>query len=204
MKSGRSNRIIIIHPSAIIREGLASMIKEMFQSDSLMLEKPENLNNYLDFSDHKIIFLIDYAFHRSYFTKKTEHFKLKNEVKTITINDPQSSSECDPSCNCCFNTHDTKMRLKSLLRPFIDSSPSDARSNHTDLTDREIEVVKLVALGKTNKEIAHKLCISIHTVISHRKNITEKLGIKSISGITVYAILNKFIDANTIDPDALI
>ena len=64
--------------------------------------------------------------------------------------------------------------------------------------------MQLVALGNSNKEIAEKLFISIHTVISHRKNITEKLGIKSISGLTVYAILNKLIDTNSIDPEQLI
>ncbi|NJO92945.1 MAG: hypothetical protein HC831_31265, partial [Chloroflexia bacterium] len=49
-----------------------------------------------------------------------------------------------------------------------------------------------------------KLFISIHTVISHRKNITEKLGIKSISGLTVYAVLNKLIDTESINPEQLI
>ena len=59
-------------------------------------------------------------------------------------------------------------------------------------------------MGYANKEIAEKLFISIHTVISHRKNITDKLGIKSISGLTVYAILNKLIDTENIDPATLI
>jgi DNA-binding CsgD family transcriptional regulator len=74
----------------------------------------------------------------------------------------------------------------------------------TDLSEREKDVLQLVALGHSNKEIAEKLFISIHTVISHRKNITEKLGIKSISGLTVYAILNKMIDTEHIDPTSLI
>ena len=45
-----------------------------------------------------------------------------------------------------------------------------------------------------NKEIADQMNISIHTVISHRKNITRKTGIKSVSGLTVYALLNNLID----------
>ncbi len=67
------------------------------------------------------------------------------------------------------------------------------------LTEREIDVLKLVATGCSNKEIAQKLYISIHTVITHRKNITEKLSIKSISGLTVYAILNNLIDDDSLD-----
>ena len=51
-----------------------------------------------------------------------------------------------------------------------------------------------VARGLTNKEIAEDLFISTHTVITHRKNIVRKLGIKTVSGLTVYAILNKIID----------
>ena len=62
------------------------------------------------------------------------------------------------------------------------------------LSEREKKVLELVARGLINKEIGDKLFISIHTVISHRKNITRKLGIKSVSGLTVYAIINKLID----------
>jgi len=51
----------------------------------------------------------------------------------------------------------------------------------------------LTSKGKTNKEIADDLFLSIHTVVTHRKNITNKLGIKSISGLTVYAIINGFV-----------
>ncbi len=65
--------------------------------------------------------------------------------------------------------------------------------NSDELTDREKDVLQKVALGKTNKEVANELFISTHTVISHRKNITRKLGIKTVSGLTVYAILNQLI-----------
>jgi DNA-binding CsgD family transcriptional regulator len=62
-----------------------------------------------------------------------------------------------------------------------------------EISDREKEVLQLVALGLTNKEIAEKLFISSHTVITHRKNITSKLGIKTIAGLTVYAVIHKLI-----------
>jgi len=63
----------------------------------------------------------------------------------------------------------------------------------TQLSDRETEIVKLVARGLTNKEIADTLFISPHTVMTHRKNISARLGIKTISGLTVYAILKNII-----------
>ena len=68
----------------------------------------------------------------------------------------------------------------------------------SELTPREREVLILLVQGYINKEIADKLYISLTTVISHRKNITEKLGIKSISGLTIYAVMNGFIDADRI------
>ena len=64
-----------------------------------------------------------------------------------------------------------------------------------ELSDRERDVLVLVARGLTNKEIASELNISPHTVISHRKNIVHKTGIRSVAGLTVYAVLNKFIDS---------
>ncbi|MCU4164757.1 response regulator transcription factor [Carboxylicivirga caseinilyticus] len=67
-----------------------------------------------------------------------------------------------------------------------------------DLSPREKSILKCVALGLTNKEIAEKEFISTHTVISHRKNITRKLGIKTVSGLTVYAIINNIIHMNDI------
>lgn len=62
-----------------------------------------------------------------------------------------------------------------------------------ELSDREKEILIELLKGLTNKEIAQYYNISIHTVISHRKNITRKTGIKSLSGLTVYALLNNLI-----------
>lgn len=62
------------------------------------------------------------------------------------------------------------------------------------LSQREIEVLALVVKGLTNKEVADKLNVGLTTIISHRKNITEKLGIKSVSGLTVFAITNGIIE----------
>lgn len=66
------------------------------------------------------------------------------------------------------------------------------------LSSREIEVLVLITKGFINKEIADKLNISLTTVITHRKNITEKLGIKSVSGLTIYAVMNGYVEADRI------
>lgn len=66
------------------------------------------------------------------------------------------------------------------------------------LSDREIEVLSLIAQGYLNKEIADKLNIGLTTVISHRKNIQEKLGMKSVSALTIYAVMHDYVDVNKI------
>ena len=66
------------------------------------------------------------------------------------------------------------------------------------LSDRETDVLKLLSGGLSNKEIACNLNISIHTVISHRKNISRKTGIKSQSGLTIYALSNNIISLDNL------
>ena len=66
------------------------------------------------------------------------------------------------------------------------------------LTDREIEVMSLIVQGYINKEIADKLNIGLATVITHRKNIMDKLGLKSVSALTIYAVMHGYVDINSI------
>lgn len=66
------------------------------------------------------------------------------------------------------------------------------------LSDREVEVMALIVSGLINKEIAARLNISIATVITHRKNIMDKLGIKSVSALTVYAVMHGYVDISAI------
>ncbi len=66
------------------------------------------------------------------------------------------------------------------------------------LSDREIEVMSLIVQGYINKEIADKLNIGLSTVITHRKNIMDKLGMKSVSALTIYAVTHGYVDINNI------
>ncbi len=86
-------------------------------------------------------------------------------------------------------------RLEEIFRR--DERPAGT-GDREDLTVREMDVLRLVARGFINKQIADKLSISLHTVISHRKNITRKLGIRTVSGLTMYALLNGLISSKDI------
>lgn len=74
-----------------------------------------------------------------------------------------------------------------------EESGDDSVSHGDKLSSREVEILAGVASGLLNKEIAAKYNISIHTVIAHRKNIARKTGIKTIAGLTAFAILNNLI-----------
>lgn len=74
------------------------------------------------------------------------------------------------------------------------AEPMAEEERADELSAREKDILVAVAGGATNKEIADRLNISIHTVVTHRKNISRKLGIRTISGLTVYAIMNNLIE----------
>ena len=78
------------------------------------------------------------------------------------------------------------------LSDIVETSHSN-RTEGNELSQREVEVLCLLAKGLTNKEIADRLFISVNTVLTHRKNISSKLGIRSVSGLSVYAIMNGYI-----------
>lgn len=73
------------------------------------------------------------------------------------------------------------------------------KDNSHTLTAREKEIIVCIIKGLSNKQIAEQLCISTHTVISHRKNITQKLQIHSTAGLTIYAIVNKLVEIDDLD-----
>ncbi len=64
------------------------------------------------------------------------------------------------------------------------------------LSSRENEIITLVAEGLTNVQIADLLCLSTHTVNTHRKNIMAKLGVKNTAGIVMYAVKSNFVSPN--------
>lgn len=85
---------------------------------------------------------------------------------------------------------DTTDTIVQRLNKMLPDGGETADNPEGQLTQREIEVLKQIASGKTNKEIADALNISVNTAITHRKNITRKLGIRSASGLSLFALMN--------------
>ena len=102
------------------------------------------------------------------------------------------------SFHAVVNITDSEEQIvRKLQQRMQQSSPDHADGN--ELTVREKDILVSIARGMTNKEIADTHSISVHTVISHRKNIVRKTGIRSVSGLTIYAVLNNLIDMKEID-----
>lgn len=80
-----------------------------------------------------------------------------------------------------------------VLKEFVNLARLSSGSSRNILTEREREILQLVAEGMTNQEIAAKLCISASTVDTHRKNIMAKLDIHSVAGLVKYAIRHKIV-----------
>ena len=85
------------------------------------------------------------------------------------------------------------MKLNHLL-----CTDDDEENEQDTLSQREKEIITCVVKGMTNKAIAEQLFLSIHTVITHRRNIARKLQIHSPAGLTIYAIVNKLVELQDI------
>lgn len=127
-------------------------------------------------------------------------FFLERKPKTIVLSSgEQPQLNGVPTLDCTLPQDRLVKAIVSLRRygHRPNAHPAISNTEH-DLSPREIEVLVLVTKGYINKEIAERLNISLTTVISHRKNITEKLGIKSVSGLAIYAVMHGYIEADRV------
>lgn len=132
-------------------------------------------------------------------------FFLENRRKTIVLTlSLEGGSPLTDFHSICVNVPE-QVLVRSLLTMYQSGHangrnipPMPAVMQKSVLSDRETEVMSLIVQGHKNKEIADKLNISLSTVITHRKNIMEKLGIKSVSALTVYAVTHGHVDINKI------
>ena len=101
-----------------------------------------------------------------------------------------------------ISLYDASEQIREKLERLIDVSSDDGSVENGEeqqsLSAREKEIVICVVKGMTNREIADKLFLSAHTVITHRRNIARKLQIHSPSGLTIYAIVNKLVELKDI------
>lgn len=101
------------------------------------------------------------------------------------------------SYDAVIRINDSESKIEETLLNCLNKTQNN-QPDTEELSDREKEILISVVTGMSNKEIADHHNISIHTAITHRRNITRKLKVHSISGLTIYAIINKLVDISEI------
>lgn len=188
-----SKKIIIFTSSFVISKGIGLILNELnlnitvnkIYSEKELIQNLKNENyNYL-ITDSIIL-------------KDLSVKTIKNHLSLIEIiifDEKNSSVDRNLKIIKRISISAKKKEIYSYLLNIFKEKHNDSEIQN-EISQREKEVIKYVAKGFTNKEIADKLFLSIHTITTHRRNITKKLDIKTISGLTIYAILNNIININ--------
>ncbi|MBO5820128.1 MAG: response regulator transcription factor [Alistipes sp.] len=183
-------RVAIVESSAIIAEGITTILSRTNRVNIVGIYS--SIAEVLPLiTDTKIDAVIaDIALYR-----QLEECNDLDDIVVIGIQSALCSEEVLRKFNAIITTHSTPEAIERIVCDTIAAPKERDYSDSHELSERERDVLVLVARGLTNKEIASELVISPHTVISHRKNIVHKTGIRSVAGLTVYAVLNKLIDS---------
>lgn len=186
--------IVIVENSQLISEGLISILSK---DDSLgNLQVVESISEFqqINLRINANLVLINAALIQN---QLKEFQLLKKEFEqtlwvgvVYSFYEQNLLSEFDEIITINEKSDKLLNKIENLLNTH---TKKNSQTQQEALSDREIDVLKLLVGGKANKEIADLLNISIHTVISHRKNISQKTGIKSVAGLTIYAVVNNII-----------
>lgn len=189
-------KFIIVENSYLIRKGIVSIINRIDHATVVKeLDNLDEINSALNkFKPDFVVINLCLFTH----DKNFRNNEIKTDLQKIGIGiNPENStfSKGNDYFREIINVVDKRDEIYRKLQVLIQEKVESTHNytQQTELSEREKTILKFVAKGFTNKEIADKLFLSAHTVITHRKNITNKLGIKTISGLTIYAILNNII-----------
>lgn len=138
----------------------------------------------------------------SFVVKNGAFFKARRNKTIVLMHDDANSTILQEFHH--ININAPQSEIEASIRGLHHSAHGGAHHHaHRDdlpkeekdvLSPREIEVTKLLVEGLINKEIAARLFISTTTVITHRKNIFEKLGVKSVAGLAIYAVMKGYVE----------
>jgi len=182
-------RIAIVDPNILSTMGMKSLLESVIpgmEVDSF-LSYEELLRNQPDDFAHFFVNVLFVLEHQDFFNQ--------NRRKTIVLT-PSREVDVQLSGYHCLSTNVSEKIFVERLLSIHQSAhahghnipPMRKEEGNKGLSNREIEVLACIVKGKTNKTIADELNIAMTTVITHRKNIQEKLGIKSVSALTIFAV----------------
>ena len=199
MPEGKQPRVAIVCPNSLSVVGLRQLItgvNSMVSIDAFATAdefRAAGVDNYFHFFVDVGVLMAERNFFLQYSHKTIVLTTQADHQKTLS----------DFHCLCIAGSESQMVRsLLALMSTGHAQHPAHATTSIPQkkvlLSPREIEVLSLVVQGFINKEISDKLNISLTTVITHRKNITEKLGMRSVSALTIYAVMNGYVDIGKI------
>lgn len=193
--SGRPH-IAIIDPNTLAVLGLKQLLQDVMPI--MTIEAFGSMNefraNHPEQFVHFFVSMNIVLENRQFFTEN----RRKTIVLTLSLNGGSQLS--DFHCICINQPEQNLIRSLLMLQQHAHSSGRNMPKilQQKILTDREIEVMALIVQGYINKEIADRLNIGLSTVVTHRKNIMDKLDMKSVSALTIYAVMHGYVDINKI------
>lgn len=194
-----SFEIAIIEPNTLTCIGLKTLLEEIIPTAII-----RSFHSFQTFMDDTPDMYAHYFISAQLYVEHTAFF-LERKRKTIVL--ASDSPQFQLAGIHVLNIYEEEeVVIRNLLKLHQHGHHKGAKMEHPTrptvhqeiLSAREIEVLVLITKGFINKEIADKLNISLTTVITHRKNITDKLGIKSVLGLTIYAVMNGYVEADRI------
>ena len=197
MRNRNNIKIVIAENSLILRSGISAVLKRL--SDyTFSINEVSNMDAFMLFSrlHRPEIAIINPLFLGG---ASIANYKRDNpDTKVVALVsgyfDNKTLADFDGSISI-FDDLDT---VNDTISSVLHIEEDDDNIETEQLSQREKEIIGCVVKGLTNKAIAEKLSISIHTVITHRRNISKKLQIHSSAGLAIYAIVNKIVEIQDI------
>ena len=200
MKS-KTRKVLLIVPSIVVAKGLESIFDNQgeFEVAGILPDLGRGSETRLRNVEADVIIIDPTVF--SYAERSNGRSWLSDNSDAAAValqtglNDEETLRQFDET----ISLYDEPTTIIRKLRTAVEGRQESAKGEGEELSAREKEILVCVAKGMLNKEIADQFNISIYTVITHRKNITRKTGIKTVAGLTVYALLNNLIDMNSVE-----
>jgi DNA-binding NarL/FixJ family response regulator len=186
--------IVIVEVSSIVSEGLSAIFNKSGLKCTLSFSSSLNEAELQITKNKSELVIINPSFIQNspkpFNTLKCQFRNVKWVGLQYNFYDQKTLSLFD----AIITISDSPESIGSIIKKLLAGENQHMSGSSQDvLSEREIDVLKLLATGMANKEIADKLNISTNTVITHRKNISQKTGIKSVSGLTIYAVVQKLV-----------
>lgn len=194
-------RTLIIEPSVIIAEGLRHVVENFagYTVIAVLQDLASGAETVLDDYDADVVIADPAVFDLQARAGGRDLIRGGLNVPVIALVTSAVDAGLAAGYDGMIYLTDRPDEIEQKLSATMRADASDSKGDGEELSAREKEILVCVAKGMLNKEIADHFNISIYTVITHRKNITRKTGIKTVAGLTVYALLNNLIDMNSME-----